>query len=123
MPEPVGAWYMNDDTGTTARDAMGLHPANGSNIRWCGQSVSCATFDGTDSQFATSKHVLDTAPGSSFTVSAWAYLTEIKPDGDWAALVSQDGAYAGRFPGYPGMEGKHPARSGSVMISSGPANG
>jgi hypothetical protein len=97
VPNPVSWWYLNDDAGMTARDATGANPASGSNISWCTSgNGNCATFNGTSSQFTTSGPVLNTAPGSSFTVSAWVYLTAYTPNG-FETIVSQDGAYDSGF--------------------------
>jgi hypothetical protein len=98
MPSPVSFWLLNDDTGTTARDAMGVHPAVGSNTAWCTYwKGQCANFNGTDSEFATSGPVIDTAPGSSFTVSVWVDMTAFPPSGTFSTIVSQDGTYDSGF--------------------------
>jgi Concanavalin A-like lectin/glucanases superfamily len=98
VPEPVSWWQLNDRTGTTAVDTMGLHSAAASNINWCiPQYGSCAAFNGTDSDIVTSGPVLDTAPGSSFTVSAVVDMTAIPANGASATIVSQDGAYDSGF--------------------------
>jgi hypothetical protein len=71
---------------------MGAHPGTASNINWCiPQYGSCAAFNGTDSDIVTSGPVLDTGPGSSFTVSAVVDLTTIAPNGAFETIVSQDG--------------------------------
>ena len=96
MPEPVSFWYLNDDTGTTARDAMNAHPAVGSNIAWCtAWDGKCATFNGSNSDFVTSGQVLDTGPGRSFTVSAWVDMTAFTHG--YETIVSQDGSYDSGF--------------------------
>jgi hypothetical protein len=98
VPEPVSWWQLNDRTGTTAVDTMGVHPAAASNISWCiPQYGSCAAFNGTDSDIVTSGSVLDTAPGSSFTVSAVVDMTAIPANGASATIVSQDGTYDSGF--------------------------
>jgi hypothetical protein len=98
VPEPVSWWPLNDRTGTTALDTMGVHPATASNINWCiPQYGSCAAFNGTDSDIVTSGPVLDTAPGSSFTVSAVVDMTAIPANGASATIVSQDGTYNSGF--------------------------
>jgi hypothetical protein len=92
VPEPVSWWPLDDRTGTTAADSMGAHPGTASNINWCiPQYGSCAAFNGTDSDIVTSGPVLDTGPGSSFTVSAVVDLTTIAPNGAFETIVSQDG--------------------------------
>ena len=77
QPEPVSYWTLNDDdSAEVAADVMGKHAATGANIVWCPTgNGNCATFNGTSSDFTTSGPVLDTAPGSSFTVSANVYMT------------------------------------------------
>jgi Concanavalin A-like lectin/glucanases superfamily len=98
VPEPVSWWPLNDRTGTTALDSMGVHPATASNINWCiPQYGSCAAFNGTDSDIVTSGPVLDTAPGSSFTVSAVVDMTAIPANGASATIVSQDSTYDSGF--------------------------
>jgi hypothetical protein len=98
VPEPVSWWPLNDRTGTTALDTMGVHPATASNINWCiPQYGSCAAFNGTDSDIVTSGPVLDTAPGSSFTVSAVVDMTAIPANGASATIVSQDSTYDSGF--------------------------
>ena len=98
VPEPVSWWPLDDRTGTTALDTMGVHPATASNINWCiPQYGSCAAFNGTDSDIVTSGPVLDTAPGSSFTVSAVVDMTAIPANGASATIVSQDSTYDSGF--------------------------
>jgi hypothetical protein len=98
MPEPVSWWPLDDRTGTTAVDTMGAHSGTASNINWCiPQYGSCAAFDGTDSDIVTSGPVLDTAPGSSFSVSAVIDLTTIAPNDASETVVSQDGTYDSGF--------------------------
>jgi hypothetical protein len=96
VPEPVSWWPLDDRTGTTAVDTMGVHQGTASNINWCiPQYGSCAAFNGTDSDIVTSGPVLDTAPGSSFTVSAVVDLTAITHGSE--TIVSQDGSYDSGF--------------------------
>lgn len=92
LPEPVSLWDLNDDAGTTAQDSMGVNPATGSNIGWCGGSGNCATFNGTSSAFTTSGSVISTAPGSSFTVVAAVYMTALTANDGSETILSQDGA-------------------------------
>ena len=84
-------WHLNDDSGTTALDSMGVNPATGSNIGWCTGSGNCATFNGTSSAFTTSGSVISTAPGSSFTVVAAVYMTALTPNNGSETILSQDG--------------------------------
>ncbi len=106
VPEPVSWWPLDDRTGTTALDSMGVHPATAANINWCiPQYGSCAAFDGTNSDIVTSGSVLDTAPGSSFTVSAVVDMTAIPANGASATVVSQDGTNdSGFYLQYAGAE-------------------
>ncbi|HEY6497607.1 MAG TPA: LamG domain-containing protein [Trebonia sp.] len=98
MPEPVSWWPLDDRTGTIAVDTMGAHSGTASNINWCiPQYGSCAAFNGTDSDIVTSGPVLDTAPGSSFTVSAVIDLTTIAPNDASETIVSQDSTYDSGF--------------------------
>jgi hypothetical protein len=94
-PKAVSWWALNDDDSESiAEDAEGANPALGSNIVWCGAgggSGNCSTFNGTSSAFTTSGPVLDTAPGSSFTVSANVFMTGETP-GAFETIVSQDGS-------------------------------
>jgi hypothetical protein len=97
LPEPVSLWDLNDDKGTTALDSMGVNPATGSNISWCGGSGNCATFNGTSTAFTTSGSVISTAPGRSFTVVAAVYMTALTPNGGSETILSQDGVDASGF--------------------------
>ena len=66
---------------------------------WCtsGADSFCAAFNGTSSQFTTSGPVLNTAPGSSFTVSAWVFMAAFTPNNAFETIVSQDGVYDSGF--------------------------
>ncbi len=98
VPAPVSWWPLGDRTGTNAQDAMGAHPGTASNVNWCiPQYGSCAAFDGTNSAIVTSGPVLDTGPGSSFTVAAVVDLTAIPANGGFATAVSQDGTTDSAF--------------------------
>jgi hypothetical protein len=98
MPQPVSWWPLGDRAGTNAQDAMGVHAGTASNVNWCiPQYGSCAAFNGTDSDIVTSGPVLDTAPGSSFTVAAVVDITAIPANGASATIVSQDGTYDSGF--------------------------
>lgn len=97
VPQAVSWWPLNDDdTAGTAADTMGAHTATGANISWCNAAAygNCAIFNGTSSDFTTSGPVLDTAPGSSFTVSAAVDLTTTA---GFQTIVSQDGTYDSGF--------------------------
>jgi hypothetical protein len=66
---------------------------------WCTSDADsyCAAFNGTNSQFTTSGPVLNTAPGSSFTVSAWVFMSAFTPNDAFETIVSQDGVYDSGF--------------------------
>jgi len=121
VPKPVGFWYLNDDTGTTARDSAGGHPAAGSNIAWCTYwGGQCATFNGSNSDFVTSGQVLDTAPGSSFTVSAWVDMTAFTHGSE--TIVSQDGSYdSGFYLQYSDVTGRWAFSRVTADTNTGPA--
>lgn len=92
MPQPVSWWPLGDRAGTNAQDAMGAHAGTTSNVNWCiPQYGSCAAFNGKDSDIVTSGPVLDTAPGSGFTVAAVVDITAIPANGASSTVVSQDG--------------------------------
>jgi Concanavalin A-like lectin/glucanases superfamily len=100
QPEPVSYWTLNDDdSAEVAADVMGKHAANGASIVWCPTgNGNCATFNGTSSDFTTPGPVLDTAPGSSFTVSANVYMTGTNAaDAGFETILSQDGTYDSGF--------------------------
>lgn len=88
LPKPVGNWKLNQTSGTTAVDSAGDHPAAGTNTSWCGTD-NCADFNGSSSDFVTNGPVLNTGPGTSFTVAAWVWLYSV-PSSGFATFVSQD---------------------------------
>jgi hypothetical protein len=121
QPQPVDTWYLNDGTGFTAQDAGGAHPAFGSNIGWCTYANgSCASFNGTNSQFTTSGPVLDTGPGNSFTVAAWVFMTALAPNNGFETIVSQDGVTnSGFYLQYSGTDHRWAfARPGARALSA-----
>src|ERR1700761_2271827 len=96
-PKSVSWWALNDDDSESiAQDSDGANPALGANIVWCGAaggSGNCSTFNGTSSAFTTSGPVLNTGPGSSFTVSANVFMTGYNTaDDSFETIVSQDAA-------------------------------
>jgi concanavalin A-like lectin/glucanase superfamily protein len=104
LPAPVSWWKLNDGSGTTAADATGAHPATGTNIGWCA-TKTCATFNGTSSFFKTAGPVLNTGPGTSFTVAAWVDMTRIPANGAFATAVSQSATnVSGFFLQYSGAD-------------------
>ena len=103
MPSPVAWWKLNDDsTDNIAADQEGGNPDTLTNVSWCTTAApwdgDCAVFDGTAS--AVSQHnALNTAPGSSFTVSALVDLYTDK-SGDIETMVSQDSTVSGGSSGF-----------------------
>ncbi|MFF0622579.1 LamG-like jellyroll fold domain-containing protein [Streptomyces sp. NPDC004296] len=89
VPKPVGAWRLDEPSGTSAADETGAHNGIASDVRWGTGNSGAALFNGVSSQITTSGPVLDIAPGQSFTVSAWVYLTSA---GGFATVVSQGSA-------------------------------
>ena len=87
-PAPVGAWQLGSGSGSLGEDTTGAHPLKFSNVTRGSGHGGSALFDGVDSQAQTSGPVLNSSDGSSFTVSAWAYLTE---NDSVATVVGQDG--------------------------------
>ncbi|MFK0297066.1 LamG-like jellyroll fold domain-containing protein [Streptomyces sp. NPDC090442] len=85
-PKPVGAWRLDEGAGTTAADSTGAHNGTASDVRWGVGDSGAALFNGVSSQIITRDQVLDTTPGHSFTISAWAYLTSAN---GFATVVSQ----------------------------------
>ncbi|MEU6662086.1 LamG-like jellyroll fold domain-containing protein [Streptomyces sp. NPDC046821] len=85
-PKPVGAWRLDERSGTAAADTAGTHDGTASDVRWRTGNSGAALFNGVSSQITTRGPVLDTAPGHSFTVSAWVYLTSTN---GFATAVSQ----------------------------------
>jgi hypothetical protein len=123
MPQPVSWWPLGDRSGTNAQDAMGAHAGTASNVNWCiPQYGSCAAFNGTNSDIVTSGPVLDTAPGSSFTVAAVVDLTAIPANGASATVVSQDGTYdSGFYLQYSGADQRWAFARVATDTDNGPA--
>jgi len=90
LPAAAGWWKMDEGSGNVAHDSAGSHPATGTGTGWCG-TKNCMTFNGTSSALVTGGPVVNTAPGHSFTVSAWVAMGAAVPGGLITA-VSQDGA-------------------------------
>jgi Protein kinase domain/Concanavalin A-like lectin/glucanases superfamily len=86
-PAPAARWPLTSADGTTVSDATGKYPATATNVHWSAGSPGAA-FDGSDSEVAAAGPVLNTAPGASFTVAAWVYLTKAVTFS--ATAVSQD---------------------------------
>ncbi|MGG2464513.1 protein kinase domain-containing protein [Streptomyces sp. RGM 3693] len=93
-PQPVGAWRLDERSGTYAADTTGTHNGTASDVRWGTGNSGAALFNGVSSQITTRGPVLNTAPGHSFTVSAWVYLTSAN---GFATVVSQGSADSSAF--------------------------
>ncbi|MYT33873.1 LamG-like jellyroll fold domain-containing protein [Streptomyces sp. MspMP-M5] len=93
-PKPVGTWRLDEHSGHRAADAVGAHDGTASDVRWGVGNSGAALFNGVSSQITTRGPVLDTAPGHSFTVSAWVYLTSAS---GFATIVSQGAADSSSF--------------------------
>ncbi|WP_179276923.1 LamG-like jellyroll fold domain-containing protein [Actinoplanes regularis] len=79
---PIAAWQLDEGTGSTAADTgpTGDHPATLTGVTWSAARRAggkAATFNGTSS-YAETTLKLDTS--QSFTVSAWARLTDKSAD-------------------------------------------
>jgi hypothetical protein len=93
-PDPVGSWPLDSSGTAFTADATGAHTSSASHVTYVPSHGGAGAFDGKDSAITTSGPVLNTAAGSSFTVSAWVYLSDT--DG-FATAVSQDGAVNSGF--------------------------
>ncbi|ROO52330.1 carboxypeptidase family protein [Micromonospora sp. Llam0] len=96
-PVLVGAWDLDEGTGSSAADSSGLnsHATLSGGVSWTPDGyggTTAATFDGSTGELHTEGPVLLT--DQSFTVSAWARLA----DGDgWHAVLGQDGELMSAF--------------------------
>jgi Domain of unknown function (DUF5127)/Domain of unknown function (DUF4965)/Domain of unknown function (DUF1793)/Concanavalin A-like lectin/glucanases superfamily/Domain of unknown function (DUF4964) len=88
----LASYGVDEGSGSTTADQVGGHPLTLSNAGWGGGfSGSALTFNGT-SAAATAVSIVTTS--ASFSVSAWALLTDI---GGWHTVVSQDGTAVSGF--------------------------
>jgi hypothetical protein len=74
---PVGSWTLDDGTGTTAADSSGQgHPLtiSGADFDDAGRVGGSLVFNGVGDHATASTSVVDTS--KSFTLSAWARLTD-----------------------------------------------
>jgi hypothetical protein len=92
VPGPLGYWPLNPVS--LGVDRTNAHPVTNSNVTAGTGHGGSGVFDGKDSQLSTAGPVVDTAPGASFTVSAWVYLTSADA---YATAVSQDGSSFSEF--------------------------
>ncbi|MDQ0988711.1 LamG-like jellyroll fold domain-containing protein [Streptomyces sp. V2I9] len=93
-PRPVGAWPLDERSGTRASDATGRRHAVATAVRWGERPGQGAEFNGFTSEVVTDAAVIDTVRGS-FTVSAWVRLGVIPPH--FVTAVSQDGEETSGF--------------------------
>ncbi|WP_374227519.1 LamG-like jellyroll fold domain-containing protein [Streptomyces sp. AC627_RSS907] len=91
---PVGAWPLDERSGTRAADTTGHHHAVATAVRWGESHGEGAAFNGFTSEVVTDAALIDTARGS-FTVSAWVRLGVIPPH--FVTAVSQDGEETSGF--------------------------
>ncbi|WP_284292062.1 LamG-like jellyroll fold domain-containing protein [Luteimicrobium album] len=94
---PVGAWSLDEGSGTVAHDVAGGHDATltGGATWTAGRDAAACTalqLSGSGQAAQTNVPVLDTA--GSFTASAWVRLDRL---GSWATAVSQDGDVSSGF--------------------------
>lgn len=85
---PVGHWKLDEAAGTTelvdstSRTDVTAHPAvvsGGMTLGRPGQIDTAASLNGTNGQASVGTPAVDTGPGKSFSVSAWARLPQSKP--------------------------------------------
>ena len=92
-PTPVAAWMLNQTGGTTAVDSEGVHPGQ----VYSGWFTDAAClFNGSTTQITTNGPVLNTGPGSSFTVFADVWLDQTTSTLE-QTMVSQDGSQDSGF--------------------------
>ncbi|KPI06230.1 serine/threonine protein kinase [Actinobacteria bacterium OK074] len=95
VPNPVGAWALDETSGSVALDSAGTHNGTASAVSWGAGQDGAALFDGGSSQIATQGPVLRTGKGRSFTVSAWVCLDRTPEF--YATAVSQDAGTVSGF--------------------------
>jgi Concanavalin A-like lectin/glucanases superfamily len=93
-PAAVGDWPLTvpaSGSGSVV-DIAGSHPGTASDVQWGAAAGvgSYGVFNGTNSLITTFGPVVDTGPGSSYTVSAWLYPVQYDTSAFMTA-VSQDG--------------------------------
>ncbi|MEV4316753.1 S8 family serine peptidase [Actinocrispum sp. NPDC049592] len=94
LANPIGRWTFDEGTGNAVADSAGSNPAGmRGGAGWTnGVAAKAGWFDGSTGDAATSGPVIRT--DQSFTVAAWAYLTDRRPG---AFLLGQDGNHASGF--------------------------
>ena len=85
VPPPVGAWRLDEAGGTIAHDSAGNHDGTTEGVHWRQGPGSAAVFE--NGEVVTRGPVVDTGPGSSYTVSARVRLSGM--DEWFATAVSQ----------------------------------
>lgn len=96
----VGSWALNDGSANIADDTSagyvpgGVSGVNGPNpggltggVAWAADKGGSVSLDGTTGAITSAKNAVNTGPGQSFTVSAWADLTSAN---GFADIVTQD---------------------------------
>jgi serine/threonine protein kinase len=94
-PVPVGAWPLDKHSGSSVADTIGTHNGTASRVRWGAGNGEAAEFNGVSSQITIHGPVLNTAPGHSFTVSAWVYFSNTPKF--FATAISQDATVNSSF--------------------------
>ena len=107
-PAPVGDWPLTGPASgsVSVADLAGSHPGTASNVQWATASGAAGygVFNGTSSLVSTFGPVVNTGPGSSYTVSAWLYPVQYDSS-DFMTAVSQDGGPDGDSGFYLGYFG------------------
>jgi Concanavalin A-like lectin/glucanases superfamily/Domain of unknown function (DUF4157) len=89
-PAPRAYWPLAETSGNAVADLRGGHPATATDVQRLalGAVPGCTVFNGFTSEVSTASSVLDTGPGASFTVTAWARLDKLPANR--CTVVSQD---------------------------------
>jgi len=118
---PVGAWWLNEATGTTAADASGRsHTATLNGPSWGpGRYGGAATFDGINDS-------LSIADKADLSVNKLTLMGWVKPTAlgsDWRTILLKEAGtrasyalYASSGDGKPTVEVANPAGSGMVSV-------
>ena len=91
-PAAAGDWPLTVPADGLVADIAGSHPGTAANVQWGAASgvAGYGVFNGTSSLITTTGPVVNTGPGSSYTVSAWLYPVQYDSS-DFMTAVSQDG--------------------------------
>ena len=107
-PAAAGDWPLASPASgsDSVADIAGSHPGTASNVQWGAASGAAGygVFNGTNSLITTFGPVVDTGPGSSYTVSAWVYPVQYDSS-DFMTAVSQDGGPDGNSGFYLSFSG------------------